>query len=237
MVEMKVEYSHEGSLFEGFLCYDETRGARLPAVMISHAWAGRGEFECNKARALAARGYVGFAIDLYGKGVLGANPEQNAALMQPLLNDRPKLQARLKVALAALVAHPMVDAKRVAAMGFCFGGLCVLDMARSGAAVQGVVSFHGLLTKPGNTDGQPIRAKVLVLHGHDDPMCPVAQVNAFEQEMTAVGVDWQVHAYGNTLHSFTNPEANDRSFGTLYSDSADRRSWVSLLNFLEEVLV
>ena len=137
MVEMRIEYSHEGSLFEGFLCYDETRGPHLPAVMISHAWAGRDEFVCNKARALAARGYVGFAIDLYGKGVLGANPEQNAALMQPLLNDRPKLQTRLKVALAALVAQPMVDAKRVAAMGFCFGGLCVLDMARSGAAEIG----------------------------------------------------------------------------------------------------
>ena len=236
MLETVIEYSHEGSTFEGFLCYDETHRGRAPGVLISHAWAGRSEFECNKARALAARGYVCFALDLYGKGVLGENPEKNAALMQPFLDNRPKLQGRLKVALATFAAQPMVDATRIAAMGFCFGGLCVLDMARSGADVRGVVSFHGLLNKPGNTDGQPISAKVLVLHGHDDPMCPVSAVNAFETEMTAAGADWQVHTYGNTVHSFTNPVANDTSRGTVYSDSADRRSWQSLLNFLEEVL-
>ena len=236
MIEQKIEYSYEGSLFEGFLCYDESRRGRGPAVMIAHAWAGRSEFECNKARALAARGYVGFALDLYGRGVLGTNPEQNAALMQPLLSDRPQLQARLNAALQAMSTQPMVDPARVAAMGYCFGGLCVLDMARSGAPLRGVVSFHGLLNKPGNTDGRAIDPKVLVLHGYDDPMCPVAAVNAFEQEMTDAGADWQVHAYGNTLHSFTDPEANDRGFGMMYSDSADRRSWQSLLNFLEEVL-
>jgi dienelactone hydrolase len=139
--------------------------------------------------------------------------------------------------LSALIKQPVIDARRVAAMGFCFGGLCVLDMARSGAAVRGVVSFHGLLNKPGNTEGRTIQAKVLVLHGHDDPLCPVADVVAFETEMTAAGADWQLHAYGNTMHSFTNPEADDPAFGTVYSESADRRSWASLLNFLEEVLV
>ncbi len=146
------------------------------------------------------------------------------------------LQGRLHAALAAARADAAVDGERVAAMGFCFGGLCVLDLARSGADVRGVVSFHGLLRKPGNTDDRRIAAKVLVLHGHDDPMVLPADVLAFEQEMTAAGADWQVHAYGHTLHAFTNPEANDPSSGLKFNANANRRSWRSLVNFLEEVL-
>lgn len=236
MLEKYIQYTHAGTELEGFLCVDETRKGPLPAVMISHAWAGRSEFECNKAQALAAQGYAGFALDLYGRGVLGSGPDENGRLMRPFLDDRAFLQARLKTALAAVRAQPEVDATRVAAIGFCFGGLCVLDLARSGADVRGVTSFHGLLGKPGNTDGTPISAKVLVLHGHDDPMAQVSDVVAFETEMTAAGADWQVHAYGNTMHSFTNPLANDPGFGTVYNAVADRRSWASLLNFLAEVL-
>lgn len=236
MTEALIEYVHQGQVLEGFLCYDHTRPGPLPAVMISHAWAGRSGFECDKARALAALGYAGFALDLYGKGVLGTSVEENSGLMQPFLANRPMLQSRLAAALAALRNQPAVAPGRIAAMGFCFGGLCVLDLARTGADIRGVVSFHGLLGKPGNTAGQRITAKVLVLHGHDDPMCPVAEVNAFESEMTEACADWQIHVYGNTMHSFTNPQANDPGFGTVYDAAADRRSWVSLLNFLEEVL-
>ncbi len=235
-MEREVVYEHAGTTLAGLLCFDDARGGRLPAVMISHAWAGRSEFERNKARALAARGYAGFALDMYGQGVLGRNVEENSALMKPFLADRPLLQARQQAALAAVRRQSEVDAARIVAMGFCFGGLCVLDLARSGADVRGVVSFHGLLGRPGNTDGRKIDAKVLVLHGHDDPMCPVADVVAFEQEMTAAGADWQLHAYGHTMHAFTNPLANDPAFGTVYDEKADRRSWISLLAFLEEAL-
>ncbi len=233
--ERTLEYRHEGSLLEAFVC-TPTGGGRHPAVLIAHAWAGRSPFEADKARALAELGYVGIAIDMYGKGVLGRSAEENGALMKPFLDHRALLQGRLHAALAAARADAAVDGERVAAMGFCFGGLCVLDLARSGADVRGVVSFHGLLRKPGNTDDRRIAAKVLVLHGHDDPMVLPADVLAFEQEMTAAGADWQVHAYGHTLHAFTNPEANDPSSGLKFNANANRRSWRSLVNFLEEVL-
>lgn len=236
MTERFIEYQHQGKIFEAFLCVDDKAAGPRPAVMVSHAWAGRSAFECNKARALAARGYVGFALDLYGKGMLGTSPEQNAALMKPLIEDRPLLQSRLAAALTCVRAQPEVDASRVAAMGFCFGGLCVLDLARTGADVRGVASFHGLLSAPGNTAGIGIKAKTLVLHGYDDPMCPPESVLAFAKEFSEAGADWQLHAYGGTMHSFTNPEANNPDFGTVYNASADRRSWASLVNFLEEVL-
>ena len=237
MKEELIEYEHEGTTLEAYLTYDESRDGPLPGVLISHAWGGRGELECAKARALAGQGYAGFALDMYGKGVLGSGPDENATLMQPFLDDRSLLQTRLVAALTAAQGHAVVDTARIAAMGFCFGGLCVLDLARTGVDIRGVVSFHGLLGKPGNTDGKAIKAKVLVLHGHDDPMAPVEHVNELESELTAAGADWQIHAYGNTMHSFTNPQANDPDFGTVYNEAADRRSWTTLLNFLEEIFV
>lgn len=236
MAEELIAYEHDGTALEGFLAWDDTRPGPLPAVLVSHAWAGRSDFDCAKARALAAQGYAAFALDMYGRGVLGSGPEENARLMQPLLDDRVRLQGRQLAALEAVRAHDAVDPARVAAIGFCFGGLCVLDLARTGADVRGVVSFHGLLGAPGNTAGQAIRSKVLVLHGHEDPMAPVEDVIALEDELTAAGADWQIHVYGNTLHSFTNPNANDREMGTVYDETADRRSWTTLLAFLAEAL-
>jgi len=234
--ERPVEYRHGGTLLEGMLAYDDTVRSPRPGVLISHAWAGRSPFECAKARALAELGYAGFALDLYGKGVLGKGPDENMKLMQPFMQDRAKLQGRMKSALSAFQSQPEVDKDRIVAMGFCFGGLCVLDMARSGADVRGVVSMHGLFNAPGNTRGEKITAKVLALHGNDDPMVPVAQVEEFEKELTEAGADWQIHVYGNTMHAFTNPEANDPGRGTVFNADADRRSWKALLNFLEEVL-
>ena len=211
------------------------RKGQGPAVMVVHAWAGRSEFECDKARALAELGYVGFAADMFGKGVLGSSKEENAGFIQPFLQDRAFLQSRLTTVLETLKDLPGVDENRVAAIGFCFGGLCVLDLARIGTDIKGVASFHGLFGAPGNTAGTRITAKVLALHGHEDPMVPVDAVVALEKELTEAGADWQVHAYGNTMHSFTNPAANDPGFGTVYNKNADRRSWQTLLDFLEEL--
>ena len=233
--ERLVEYEHAGTLLEGFLAYDDAEVAARPAVMIVHAWAGRSEFECNKARALAELGYIGFAADVYGKGVLGSSKEENAGLIQPFLNDRALLQSRLTAALETLGSQPEVDSAQMAAMGFCFGGLCVLDIARVGTDIKGVVSFHGLFGAPENTTGVKIKARVLALHGHEDPMVPVDAVVALEKELTEAGADWQIHVYGNTLHAFTNPLANDPDFGTVYNEAADKRSWQTLLNFLEEL--
>jgi dienelactone hydrolase len=231
-----IDYHHNGVLLEAALAFDDSSLAPRPAVMVAHAWAGRDEFAVNKALALADLGYVGFALDLYGKGVVGSGPEENARLMRPFLEDRALLQGRMLAALATVRQQPEADAGRVAAIGFCFGGLCVLDLARSGANLNGVVSFHGLFTPPGHSAGGKITAKVLVLHGYDDPMVPPEQVVELANELTLAGADWQIHAYGGTVHAFTNPKANDPGFGTVYREAADRRSWQSMGNFLEEVL-
>ena len=234
--ERTIDYEHNGTVLEGFLAYDDAVSGPRPGVLISHAWAGREPFECDKARALAQLGYAGFALDLYGKGVIGSSPEENTQLMQPFLDDRAMLHARLGIALETFGKQQEVNADCIAAMGFCFGGLCVLDMARVGANVRGVASFHGLFVPPGNTAGNTITAKVLALHGHRDPMVPVEEVIKFENEMIEAGADWQIHVYGNAMHSFTNPAANDASFGTMYDADTDRRSWQTLVNFLAEVL-
>jgi dienelactone hydrolase len=229
-----IEYDCDGTLLEGYLAWDDSTGPS-PAVAVAHTWAGRGAFEEGKARALAEQGYTGFAIDMYGKGVLGTTVEENTALMTPLVEDRSLLQRRINRAVDVLREQPEVDVSRVAAMGFCFGGLCVLDLARSGADVKGVVSFHGLFNPPGDGSPGPISAKILCLHGYDDPMAEPDSLLALAKELTEAGADWQVHAYGHTLHAFTNPDAADPDMGTVYNADADRRSWQALNNFLEEI--
>jgi len=235
IVSNTVGYLDGDVLLEAFFAFDDAFSERRPAVLISHAWGGRDEFVAEKAKKIAELGYVGFALDMYGKDVKGNNPEQNSKLMQPFMADRGLLQKRIKAALYALTLLPWVDDSKIAAMGFCFGGLCVLDLARSGADIKGVISFHGLLDAPGNLQSNSIKAKVLALHGHDDPMGPFEKVLAFEQEMTAAGADWQLHTYGHAMHAFTNPVANDPGFGTVYQADADRRSWLAMKNFLTEV--
>jgi dienelactone hydrolase len=230
-----IDYSDGDLALEGYMAWDDSGSDPRPGVLISHAWAGRGELEESKAEQLAELGYVGFALDLYGKGVKGTSPDENDALMQPLLKDRPALQRRMQLALQMIRRQKEVDSARVAAMGFCFGGLCVLDLARVGSDLLGVASFHGLFSPPGNTEGNRIAAKILVMHGWDDPMVTPDQVVSLAEELTAMGADWQIHGYGNTLHAFTNPAADDVAQGTVYDADADRRSWQSLQLFLAEL--
>lgn len=236
MATRKVEYREGDTVFEGHMAWDDAASGPRPAVLVCHAWGGRDDFSCQRAEDLAALGFVGFALDCYGKGVLGGSVEENQALMTPLLEDRALLRRRLTAALDCIREQSEVDGNRVAAIGYCFGGLCVLDMARDGADLKGVVSFHGLLSAPEGLPTGSISSKVLVLHGHDDPMVPPDQVLAFEREMTRAGADWQLHAYGHTQHSFTNPEANNPDLGAAYQADAARRSWASMQAFLEEVL-
>jgi dienelactone hydrolase len=233
MATEEIRYADDDVECIGYLATPDGAGA-APAVLVLPAWDGLDAFICEKARALADLGYAGFGVDVYGGGQTGNNPEENTALMQPFMEDRGKLGRRLAAAYAAAAGHPSMDASRIAAMGYCFGGLCVLDMARAGTELRGVISNHGLFAPPDGAANAAIKARVLALHGHEDPMVPPEQVLAFEKEMTASGADWQVHVYGNTYHAFTNPEANDKDFGTVYDANADRRAWETTVNFLAE---
>jgi dienelactone hydrolase len=235
MREQYIEYRDGNTLLEGFLCYDESQPGPRPAVMICHAWGGRDEFVERKARRLAWQGYACFALDNFGKGKRGTTPEECSALMTPFMQDRAMLLKRLQAGLATVRGMPIVDARRIAVMGFCFGGLCALDLARSDADIRGAVSFHGLLKPSGLTEPK-IRAKILMLHGYDDPLAPPEDVAAVAGEFTAAGADWQLHAYGQTVHAFTNPSAQNRAGGMQYDEAADRRSWHALEQFLGEIL-
>lgn len=234
---INVEYRDGDVLLEGYCAYDEKIAAKKPAVLIAPDWSGRNKFACQKAEKLAELGYVGFAIDMYGKGVLGNTKEEKSALIQPFIKDRKKLLKRISAALETLKNLEPVDTTRIGAIGFCFGGLCVLDLARSGASIAGVVSFHGLLSQPENKSDASILAKILVLHGYDDPMVTPDQVKQFADEMTHKNVDWQLHMYSHAMHAFTNPDANDKAFGTVYNKEADMRSWIEMKEFFKEIFM
>lgn len=229
-------YHHNDQALHGYLAFNPDEAAPRPAVLVVHDWSGRNDFACQKAVMLAEMGYIGFAIDMYGEGITGESNDEKMALMQPLIVERSLLAARILAAFDTVSAMPEVDSNRIAAIGFCFGGLCVLDLARSGANVKGVVSFHGLLNKPEQTPAKKIHAKVLALHGFDDPMVRPDDVTGFCQEMTDAKVDWQVHQYGLTQHGFTNPLANDPVLGTIYNTTAEKRSIQAMTNFLNEIM-
>lgn len=236
MITVELNYYDADTVCRGFIAYEDTFSTPFPAVMVAHDWGGRGEDACTKAKQLAALGYVGFAIDMYGEGHVAHEKVDKRALMTPLMNDRKKLARRIRAAFDALSQLPYVDKNRIAAIGYCFGGLCVLDLARSGTDVKAVVSFHGVLSAPQGEPEKPINARVLVLHGYDDPLVTPEQVNQLAQELSARQADWQIHVYGLTEHSFTNPLANDAEMGLHYNEDADRRSWQSTELFLKETL-
>lgn len=231
----KIEYYDGDTLLEGYYAYDDSKQEKKPGVLICHDWSGKNEFACKKAEHLAELGYVGFALDMFGKGKLGTTKEEKSALIEPFIQDRKKLLTRILAALTALKTIDVVDTNQVGAMGFCFGGLCVLDLARSGTDIKGVVSFHGLLFPPEHAEKHDIKAKVLALHGYDDPMVKHDQIIAFGNEMTDAKANWELNMYGHTMHAFTNPQANDPSFGTVYNEQANKRSWIAMKNFFNEV--
>lgn len=229
-----VDYEVNGQVYEGYFARPEGN-EQAPLVLVMHAWGGQGEFERGKADWLAQNGYCGFAVDVYGKGKRGSTTEECQALMTPLAGDRAELQSRLSGSLKFAQEKTNQNAASTAAIGFCFGGLSVLDMARANMDISGVVSFHGLLGAAPNLQSSQIKPKVLALHGWDDPMATPDDVIAFSKEMTDAGADWQIHGYGGVLHAFTNPEANNPDFGTVYNANADRRSFETTKDFLNEL--
>jgi len=233
----KVEYKQGDTVCEGLLVYDDTFQGKRPGVIIAHQWKGVTDYEKMRARLLAEQGYVALCADVYGKGIRADNPKDAAALAGKYKSNRPLLRARINAALDFLRKQERVNEQQIAAIGYCFGGTTVLELARSGANVKGVVSFHGGLGTPHPDDAKSIKAKVLACHGADDPFVPPDEVLAFEKEMRDAKVDWQLIAYGNAVHSFTDKNAgNDNSKGSAYNEKADARSWREAKAFLDEVL-
>lgn len=224
-----------GDEFEGVICSDTSIQGKKPGVLIAHAFGGQGEFDVNKAQELAKLGYVGFAIDMYGKGKRASNPQEAGTLMKVLNDDRSLLLRRILLALVILKEQEEVDTDKIGAIGFCFGGKCVLDLARSGVDIRGVVTFHGVPDKPKDKVDKPILASILLLHGWDDPLATPDKMIALTQELTNCNADWQLHAFGHTGHAFTNPKANSPQTGSFYMESSDKRSWQAMVNFFEEV--
>lgn len=230
-------YQDGSTALEGYLAFDATTPAKRPAVVVFHAWAGQDEFACSRAEKLVEHGYVGFAADMYGAGKRGTSPAENSALMQPFMADRAMLRTRALAAVDFVRSQPTVDPDRIGVMGFCFGGLCALDVARAGAkGVRGAMSFHGLFAAPtGVKVASPMHTKVLACHGWNDPMAKPDSVLAFAQEMSDAGADWELNAYGHHGHAFTNPQANDAANGMQFSPLVARRAFRATEDFLEEV--
>lgn len=235
MIFKPVEYSHGSTALEGHIAFNEQLTAPLPAVLVVHEWRGLNDYARKRAEQLAGLGYVGFAVDMYGQGVLAKDTEEAGRLMTPFVNDRQLCRARIGAAFHFITKFPQVDANRVAIIGYCFGGLAALELARSGAKLRAVVTFHANLSSPTPADAQHIKAKVLACHGGNDPLVPPAQVQAFIKEMRDAKVDWQLIEYGNTVHSFTFPGAGSNvASGLAYNADSDRRSWEHMKLWLNE---
>lgn len=236
VVSRVVEYKQGDTVLEGYLSYDNSISGKRPGILVVPEWKGIGPYAERRTRELAKLGYIAFAADIYGKGVRPQTNEEASRIASIYKNDRRLMRARAASGLEVLKNHNLTDTKRIAAIGYCFGGTTVLELARSGADMAGVVSFHGGLDTPTPEDAKQIRAKVLALQGGDDPFVTAGHVTAFEDEMKKGGVDWQVVVYGGAVHSFTVPDAgNDPSKGAAYNERADKRSWEEMKNFFAEI--
>jgi dienelactone hydrolase len=236
IVSKPVEYKEGQTTLEGWWVYDDSVKGKRPGVLVVHQWKGLGDYEKKRAEMLAKLGYNVFAVDIYGKGIRHDNPQGAAAEAAKYKDNRKLLRARVSAGLDVLKKQELTDGKRMAAIGYCFGGTTALELARSGADVAGVVSFHGGLNTPEASDAKQIKAKVLALHGADDPYVPPAEVAAFEKEMRDAKVDWSLVAYGGAVHSFTDWNAgNDNSKGAAYNEKADKRSWEAMKQFFAEI--
>lgn len=227
------QYSEGDSTFIGKLAWDDTLPGPLPAVLIAPAFGGRSPFEEERAEDLAKLGYAALAIDYYGDGRRAGSEEEAYTWMGELNADRALLARRMVSALNALKALPMVDPDRIGAMGYCFGGKCVLDLARTGERFEAAITLHGVYDAPAIA-ASPILPSVLILHGWDDPLATPPELLALTQELSERCKDWQLMAFGHTGHSFTNPRVNQPDHGMMFSEQATKRSWKALTDFLEE---
>lgn len=238
-----LDYTSEKKTFQGYLAYETEGPDQRPGILIAHAWMGLDEFVKQKARDLAKLGYVVLCADLYGKGLRAKTNEEATSLMLPLFLNRKLLQDRIKSGFEVLQKHPKVIPQKVGGIGYCFGGLSIIELFRSGVDIKGVVSFHAVLgaslqahsakTLPLSPN---IKGSILILHGYDDPLVQSDNLKHIQDELTEAKIDWQLHIYGKTSHAFTNPEAHDAKMGLMYNPKSDHRSWKLMRMFFEEIL-
>ncbi len=235
VVSEPVNYIENGEALQGFIYYDDGAKKKLPGIIVIHEWKGLGEYAKKRAEMLAGLGYAAFAADMYGKGIFAKDHEEAGQLSGAFFKDRKRMRARAAAAYDAFLATGKVDETKVAAIGYCFGGTTVLEMARSGMPLKGVASFHGILATPAVAEAGQVKAKILVLTGAEDKMVMPGDILSFENEMRTAKIDWQLVRFGGAKHSFTVWDANLPEQGIQYNAKADKRSWAMLQDFLKEI--
>ena len=231
-----IDYKDGDVALQGFLVYDDAKTANAPGVLVIHEWWGLTDYSRKRAEQLAGLGYVAFALDMYGKGVTANTPDEAGKLATPFYKDRGLMRSRAMAGLNVLKSRKQVDPKRVAAIGYCFGGSTVLELARGGVDLAGVVSFHGGLDFPIAEDTKNIKGSVLICTGADDPMVTPDKVDAFEDQLRNAKVDYQIQVYGGAVHAFSNPAADAHNIpGIKYNEKADKRSWEAMKSFFAEL--
>jgi len=234
----EVTYTDNGTTLKGYLAYDASASGPQPGVLVIHEWWGHNEHARNQARRLAELGYTALAVDMYGDGQVADHPQDAGKFAGAIRQNRELMMKRFTAAENFLRSRSQTDAEKVAAIGYCFGGSVVLEMARSGADLLGVASFHGALATQNPAQSGEVKSRVLVLHGNEDSMVPAEQVEGFKKEMDAAGVDYHFVGYDGATHSFTNPAADEaaKKFGMPvgYNAEADQKSWSELKSFLAE---
>lgn len=232
----EIEYRQGDTVLHGFIAWDDAARGKRPGVLVVHEWWGLNDHARNQARRLAEAGYVGFALDMYGNGKVTTHPQEAQAFVAEATKDPAVLAARFNAALEQLKQDPHVDPAKIAAIGYCFGGAVVLDMARAGADLTAVVTFHGALATKAPAAPGKVKARVLVLAGGADPFVPPEQVEALRKEMQAAGARFEIVTYPGAKHGFTNPDAGKYGMSQLaYDAAADRQSWAAMLKLFREV--
>lgn len=228
-----LSYTHNNVPLEGYYAYDDSIKTPTAAILVAHAWNGITNYEKSRIEQLATLGYVVMGLDMYGKNKQPTSMSEAAALSRTYKSNLTLLRERATHGLQALLSLPNVNSQNITVVGYCFGGTVALEMARDSAPVKRVVSFHGGLKT--TLPAKSITARILALHGGDDPFVPPFEVDAFEKEMRASKADWQLITYGQAVHAFSDPgSGNDPSTGAAYNPLADKRSWQAFITFLQE---
>jgi dienelactone hydrolase len=234
MKEENISYTIDGKTYSGFIVYDQNINGKRPAVLVVHEWWGENDYTKMRARQLASLGYIAMAVDLFGSGTVAANPQEAMALTKPFYGDPNLAKTRLDAAIRKIKEYPQTDASNVAAIGYCFGGWVVLNSAKLGSDLKGIVSFHGGLTgAPANKD--LLKAKILVCHGDSDKFVSLKDVDLFKHQMDSIGANYTYKSYANATHAFTNPDATkigqEFNMPIKYNAEADKNSWNDMNNF------